>query len=42
MKSNACLCEAFTQRRVAHESELRAIPTRTSPICMSRVFRQLV
>jgi len=27
------LCEAFTYRRVLHESELRAIPTRTSPIC---------
>jgi len=42
MKSKAYLCEAFTQRRVLHESELRAIPTRTSSICTSRVFRQLV
>jgi len=38
----AYLSEAFTQRRVLHESELRAIPTRTSPFCTSRVFRQLV
>ena len=42
MKSKANLCEAFTQRRLLHESQLRAIPTRTSPICTSRVFRQLV
>jgi len=34
--------EAFTQRRVLHESELIAIRTRTSPICTSHVFRQLV
>ena len=42
VKSKAYLCEAFTQRRVLHESELRVIPTCTSPICTSRAFRQLV
>ena len=42
MKSKVYLCEAFTQRRVLHESELRAIPTRTSSICTSHVFRQLI
>jgi len=42
MKSKAYLCEAFKYRRVLHESELRAIPTRTSPICSSHVFRQLI
>jgi len=41
MKSKAYLCEAITQRRVLHESELRVIPTHTSPICTSR-FRQLI
>ena len=42
MKSKAYLCEVFTQRRVMHKSELRAIPTRTSPLCTSHVFRQLI
>ena len=37
IRSKAYLCEAFTHRRVLHESELRAIPTHTSPICTSHV-----